>query len=125
MLGTIYVAQFRRQVKIVEQILLRNEREVESGKAQVCVVYCFQRTCTQVKEREDIVDDSDEAVGYENDVNKSAVNEEYPIDAVRRIRRYMMHFEEDFLLVHKEVAEQSGREELQVEEEAVDGGDEY
>ena len=37
----------------------------------------------------------------------------------------MMHFEEDFLLVHKEVAEESGREELPVEEEAVDGGDEY
>ena len=28
----------------------------------------------------------------------------------------MMHFEEDFLLVDKEVAEESGREELPVEE---------
>ena len=36
----------------------------------------------------------------------------------------MMHFEEDFLLVDKEVAEESGREELQAEEEAVGGGDE-
>jgi len=37
----------------------------------------------------------------------------------------MMHFEEDFLLVlDKEVAEESGSVELQVEEEAVDGGDE-
>jgi len=33
----------------------------------------------------------------------------------------MMHFEEDFLLVDKELAEESGsREELQVEDEAVD-----
>jgi len=37
----------------------------------------------------------------------------------------MMHFEEDFLLVGKEVAEESGREELQVEDEAVDGGHEF
>ena len=53
-----------------------------------------------VKEREDIVDDSDEEVGYEDDDNKSVVNEEYPIDSVvcRRIRRYMMHFEECFFL---------------------------
>jgi hypothetical protein len=37
----------------------------------------------------------------------------------------MMHFEEGFLLVDKEVAEECGREELQVEEEqAVDGDDE-
>ena len=37
----------------------------------------------------------------------------------------MMHFEEGFLLVDKEqVYEESGRKELQVEEEAVGGADE-
>jgi len=45
----------------------------------VCVAHCFQQTCSQVKEREDIVDESDEAVGYVDDDYKSAVNEEYPI----------------------------------------------
>ena len=36
----------------------------------------------------------------------------------------MMHLEEDFLLVDKEVNEERGREGLQVKEEAVGGGDE-
>jgi hypothetical protein len=36
----------------------------------------------------------------------------------------MMAFEEDLLLVDKEDAEESGRGELQVKEEAVDGSEE-
>ena len=82
LLGTMCFAQFRRQIEFVEEVLLINQREVESSKAQVSVFYCFQRTCTQVKEREEYCYDSDEAIGYEDDANKSAVNEEYPIDAV-------------------------------------------
>ena len=42
--------------------------------------------------------DSDEAVGYEDDDNKSAVNEEYPIDTVVGFS-VMLRFEEVYFLL--------------------------
>jgi hypothetical protein len=67
--------------KLVTQSTGFTKKGKGSRKAQVCVVSSFQRICSsQIKEqREDIVNGSDEEVGYEDDDNKSAVNEKNPI----------------------------------------------